>query len=1098
MKSPFTLLRRALWPVFGLLLLSGSFPARVFAAPAEPVAFDIPAGPAGQTLKQFAAQAGREIVFSPEAVGGVQTRAVKGSLRPREALDALLADTGLAASEDAKTGALAVRRSAPVKADKNPAPAPKAGSENAEEVTRLETYVVTTGSNIPTAADAAAVPVVVLGQHDIAQTGLNSNLLEILRKRIPAFAGRSNAGNSNATNTNQSTAGGSQIALRNLDTLVLINGRRIATSGINGNGGKSFVDINMIPAAAIERMEVLTDGASAIYGSDAIGGVVNIILKSDYRGGEVGGRYAFTTNTGHYSERSGYFVAGAHAGDANITVTGSWSKTDPLFQADRPFLYSRYNAAGVLDPAHATDPVNANLKPGTNFPGFVAGNYLKPTLNSPSQSNPVGTAATAAGMADLIANGTYVAAGDPSIPLFNVAPYTNILLAQEQRSAVISYSAVMIPKKLTVFGDLMTADTRSSTQNLGGNGNFLGNLRTVTVPAGAPYNPTTGAVAGVVAGTLDTRVKTSNHARGDRLTFGMRGEINPDWNWEVGYTYSENKLDQRLANVVFVPNFLPAINGGFDASGAVMAGGKFSKVTSLATGATVVQPALDPFARAGLDPAALANVYGTELIKVDSRLTSVDAKLVGAFGELPAGRVGLALGGARRRESLSGLPDNNSYRGDLTKSNWAGGVLFDPFGQGRDIDSLFAEVRVPVTGDKLAPPALHALDLTLAERYEKYSDAGKSTVPKIGLRWQPVDEQVTLRYTYSRSFTAPTLSALFSTPNGGFVTNTILATALLDPTVGTKTFFSGNGNNPGLQPSKSHSSSFGVVVSPKAVKGLSVTVNYVDVTQNGLPAGIGGNVIVASVNTLGSASPYFRNAAVGNIPGGPGSSQALLAAPGGLKTYITSPGYAGDLYILDNQANSGTVHVKAMDLSLEYELPATSLGRFTVSTTGTYLQSFLVQRLPTDPVYEYAGYSTNGQTMSGTFPKYSFYSTLEWKQGDWAAQLGSTHVSSMTDILSGQIPDLYLANPATPPATKVAAYTTFDLQGSFTFGKGEASALWKCLKGLKVTVGVNNLTNKMPPFAPKSQPAGSNNNNVDVAQYSPVGRLWFISADVKF
>jgi iron complex outermembrane receptor protein len=972
-----------------------------------------------------------------------------------------------------------------------------AAENKKEEVTELAPLVVT-GSNIPAAADAMAVPVVVLGQKDIAQTGLNSNLLEILRKRIPAFAGRSNAGNSNATNTNQSTAGGSQIALRNLDTLVLINGRRVATSGINGNGGKSFVDINMIPAAAIERLEVLTDGASAIYGSDAIGGVVNIILKSSYTGSEVGGRYAFTSNTGHYSERSGYFVAGAKVGDTSVTATGSWSRTDPLFQADRAFLYSRYNAAGVLDPTHATDPVNALLKPGTTFPGFVAGNYLKPSLNSPSQSNPTGPAATATSMADLIANGTYLAAGDASIPLFNVAPYTNILMAQEQRAITASFTADLVPKKLEVFGDLILSDTKSSNQNLGGNGNFLGNLRTVTVPAGAPYNPTTGAVTGVVAGTLDTRVKTSNHSRGDRLTLGLRGELNPNWNWEAGYTYSDNKISQRLAHVVFVPNFLAAINGGFDSAGNTLAGGKFSKVTSLTTGAIVVQPALDPFARAGLDPSALANVYDTELIKAHSRLTSFDAKLVGSILDLPAGRIGVAFGGAKRKELLQGIPDGNSYRGDLTKSNWAGGVLFDPFNQSRTIDSLFAEARVPLTGDKLAPPALHALDLTLAGRYEKYSDAGKSNVPKIGLRWQPVDDQVTFRYTYSKSFTAPTLSALFATPNGGFVTNTIIATALSDATIGSKTFFSGNGNNPGLQPSKARSSALGVVVSPKAVKRLTVTLNYVDVKQDGLPAGIGGNVIMASVNALGSASPYFRNAAVGNIPGGPGSSQALLATAGGLKSYVTSPGYANDLYILDNQANSGAVHVKALDLSIEYELPATSFGRFTVATTGTYLKSFLVQRLPTNPIFEYAGYATNGQTMAGTFPKYSFYSTLEWRQGNWAAQLGSSYVSATTDILSGQIPALYLANPATPPVSKVAAYTTYDLQGSYTFGKSDASALWSYLRGLKLTVGVNNLSNQMPPFAPKSQPAGSNNNNVDVANYSPVGRLVFISGSVKF
>jgi len=132
--------------------------------------------------------------------------------------------------------------------------------------------IVVTGSNLPTTPDAVAVPVTILGAEQIEQTGITSNVLEILRKAIPSFAGRGNTGNSNANNTNQNTAGGSQVLLRNLDTLVLINGRRVATNGINAIGGKSFVDVNQIPAAAIDRIEVLTDGSSAIYGSDAIGG----------------------------------------------------------------------------------------------------------------------------------------------------------------------------------------------------------------------------------------------------------------------------------------------------------------------------------------------------------------------------------------------------------------------------------------------------------------------------------------------------------------------------------------------------------------------------------------------------------------------------------------------------------------------------------------------------------------------------------------------------------------------------------------------------------------------------------------------------------
>ena len=263
----------------------------------------------------------------------------------------------------------------------------------------LNKFVVT-GSNIPTAADSTDAPVVVIGRQDIEQTGLNANLLQILRESMPAFAGRSNAGVTNATNVNQNTGGGSQIALHNLDTLILINGRRIAMSGINATGGKNFVDINQIPVAAIDHMEVLTDGASAIYGSDAIGGVVNIILKSNYEGAEVGGRYAVSTNSGHYSERSGYVVAGAAHNGVSITAAGSWSKTDPLWQNQRPFIAS-------------------NLKTGTAFPGFAGGNFLAASLTTPGGKNPTGTAATATSYAALVANGTYLAAGDPNIPLFN-------------------------------------------------------------------------------------------------------------------------------------------------------------------------------------------------------------------------------------------------------------------------------------------------------------------------------------------------------------------------------------------------------------------------------------------------------------------------------------------------------------------------------------------------------------------------------------------------------------------------------------------------------------------------------------------------------
>ena len=953
-------------------------------------------------------------------------------------------------------------------------------SEPKEKVVEMEKYVVT-GSNLPTAADSTDAPVIVLGRQDIEQTGLNANLLQILRESIPAFAGRSNSGVSNATNVNQNTAGGSQIALHNLDTLILINGRRVAMSGINAAGGKNFVDINQIPVAAIDHMEVLTDGASAIYGSDAIGGVVNIILKSNYQGGEIGGRYAVSTNSGHYSERSGYFTAGAAHGGVNITASGSWSKTDPLWQYQRPFIVS-------------------NLKSGTAFPGFAGGNYLSTSLTTPSGKNPTGTAATATSYAALVTNGTYLAAGDPSIPLFNASPYLTILMQSEQRSAVVNGSAEIVPKKLIAFGDALVSRTKGLNQT----STFLGNLRTnVTVPAGSPYNPLTVAATGVSVGYLDHPLQTKNDASGDRVTGGLRGEINSDWNWEVGATYSNEKIVQHTYNNLYVPNQDLAIAGGYNASGTATPGGAFSRVIDMSTYPTttnyVIQPALDPFARTGVSAASLANLFGTQQISAQSKLTSLDAKIVGMPLELPAGKLALALGAATRKERLSGTPDKDSYTkaNYPNNKNWAAGLAFDPFKKGRAVDSLFAEIRVPIASTSHVLPGARNLDLSFAGRSEKYTDVGKSTVPKFGVRWQPVDDQFTMRFTYSKAFAAPDLSHEYAPANATQTTSsTFFATNLpADPRLNTAfTYFSGNGNNPNLKPSQAWTRSVGFAFTPKALKGFTLQVDYANLFYKGLPAGIGGNNIISSVNALGSASPYFSAIAVGGLPGQPGSSQTQLASPGGLAAYLVSGTYKNDLYITDHFVNSGGIHVQSFDVRPEFQIHTETVGTWTIGSTGTYLQSYKYQTLPNQPFYEFAGYSTNGQTIAGSMPKYSFYTTLAWKIRDWDTTIGNSYSSSMTDIGSTP-PAVYLA---TRTPTRIDSYYSWDLQESYTFSQAEAGRLWSLLKGMRVTAGVNNLFNRMPPYAGLSQPSGNNNNNVDVAQYSPIGRLLFVSANVKF
>ena len=157
--------------------------------------------------------------------------------------------------------------------------------------------------------------------------------LEVLKKTQPYFYGGNNIGSENGNVSSGSTNGGSAVALRNRATLVLINGRRAALSPVLASGGASFVDVSIIPLSAVERVEVLSDGASATYGSDAVSGVVNVILKTNYQGAEVGGRYGWSPNRGKYAERSYYAVAGAGTGRTNLTVTTEWKSSDQIGRA---------------------------------------------------------------------------------------------------------------------------------------------------------------------------------------------------------------------------------------------------------------------------------------------------------------------------------------------------------------------------------------------------------------------------------------------------------------------------------------------------------------------------------------------------------------------------------------------------------------------------------------------------------------------------------------------------------------------------------------------------------------------------------------------
>jgi iron complex outermembrane receptor protein len=989
------------------------------------------------------------------------------SLTVKPLLGALLMAMGTTCATAVSTNLHADEPPQQQKPDTSAGTNPKADQPDKSAKPATLATVVVTGSNLPVAPDEVMVPVTSVDNDEIKGAGVNSNALDLLRKVVPSFAGRSNTGTSNANNNNQNTAGGSQLQLRNLDTLVLVDGLRVATSGINGIGGKNFVDVNQIPISAIDHIEVLTDGASAIYGSDAIGGVVNIILKKDYQGAEVGVRYGAAS--GNYREKSGYFVAGTTLHGIHITLTGSEAKTDPLYQDTRSFTSPLYGRISNIP-----GTIGANGR----FPGAM----LAPGLSSPAQDNPTGTLATAPNINSLIANGTYLATTPTAVADgFDVSRYQTLLERQDQKGLSLNLSADLLDdNKLTAFGNILYSRTKSFTQ-------WLPIRTTVSLPAGSPYNPLTTTFNQAVFGYLPKPQQFINTAEGFRIVAGLRGDITHNWNWEATLDHSDNTLEQDQFNLIYAPNLARAIAGGYDAQGNVVAGGAYSRVQTgfSNAGSFVIQPALNPLAVAsGINPASLANLYGTEAIHAESKLDAFDAKLVGKPFELPAGKVGFAVGVEMRRESLSAYTDPNGRNTGPTAHDWIGGTAADPFSRGRDIDSAYSEVRVPITSPGWSAPGFHDFDLIAAARYEHYSDAGNSLVPKFGFRWQPFDNQITLRGSFSRAYTAPTLYAMYGPTDTRLVGSGVIQSVFGLPGLG---FNGEDGNNPRLKPSTAVTRSMGITFTPQALPGLTASLDYSSVDQRGYPGGIGFTNILQSVNQLGAASPFASNLALGNFPGQPGAT--AFTAPGQVEAYLRSGGDPLNLYAIDRFTNLGGLHVRSANMTAEYYFVSDHAGTFTFSTNGAMFFKYQFQALPGQQYYNYAGFATNGGTgVQGTIPRFSFYTTADWQYGNWDLTVGNNYISAVTDIGPGGI---VYAQSTTLKRLPVSSYLTWDLRLAYSV---DHSASHDIIKGWSVALGINNIANRMPPLAPQA----FTDNNADVATYSPIGRLIYGTASIKF
>ncbi len=254
------------------------------------------------------------------------------------------------------------------------APAPDAGTATAGAV-------IVTGSNIPTAEEVTPSNVDTLTDQDIKRSGQSGDILQVLTKTDPDFTGAGNLGSTNANISSGITYGGSTVAIRGLPALVLLDGRRLSDSAAIAAGGAQFTDVQIFPTSLISRIEVLKDGASALYGSEAVGGVVNVFLKSDFTGLEMGFRYGFTVDSG-VAERKGWAIAGVGNETTHVTAAFQYYEIDPLYARERGYSSGLGKGGATTTFAGSTNgPAIGGFPSGQrylfapgdpNAPGFVS------------------------------------------------------------------------------------------------------------------------------------------------------------------------------------------------------------------------------------------------------------------------------------------------------------------------------------------------------------------------------------------------------------------------------------------------------------------------------------------------------------------------------------------------------------------------------------------------------------------------------------------------------------------------------------------------------------------------------------------------------
>ena len=860
--------------------------------------------------------------------------------------------------------------------------------------------VEVTGSSIKRIAAETALPVQVLSRDDIQRSGVST--VEQLLKTVSAT---STLGATSVANTG---AGGGQgggnsvslISLRGLGsarTLVLINGRRSAPAG-----GSSAVDISAIPVSAIDRVEILKDGASAIYGSDAVAGVVNFILRRDFKGTEVSVTAGVPTRSGGGSEFKASVFSGFGDFETDrysVTLGASVARVNPIFGSDRSFARN-INVDNQLDKTSSTAfPANIRLPNGTlksaNYPDCGAYSIVSPL--SPGlcryDNAPYIALEPQTDLSTLTLNGRFNISS--AVEAYVETSFAHNATRNTQQHVLINgaalpaghpYIASLTNLINTQYATLPAAQVTQLKSLIGGAWALL--------PPSSPYYPTAFANANNLQGqplvlllrSIPTGVrKTTDFADNTRIVTGVRGSAG-GWDYDAGLLVARNKITTNLTQGWTDTNkYLNLLNTG----------------VINPFGATASQAALD---------AALASNYNGNFNITKTGITGINGTASTELFKLPAGAANLALGGELREEKLDIIP-SDANRQFLVSGFGAPGV---PISAKRRVTSAFAEMNVPL---------LKTLEGDVAVRWDQYEGVGHTTNPKASLRWQPLD-QVLVRGSVGSGFRAPTLVDLYSPEARGITTNgsrdlvrcPIGTTGLIDCST---QFVTIGGGNPALKPEKSKSTTLGVVYEPTKDYSIGVDAYRVEVTDV-IRTGLSAATILG--DPVRYASYLVRGPADGNASG---------AGP------ITG--------ILLSLTNLGKSIVSGVDIDLKGRVLNGEYGKVTLRLNGTYVTKYDQQNLDGSYTSSINNPAASGVGI-GVVLRWRHTASATWEAGPWLATLAQNYQVGYRDLRTS-------LQASTVVPRNVASYQTFDGQVGYTG-----------IKDLKLTLGVKNLLDKNPPY----------------------------------